>query len=79
MRQVAFLVFILTFIMGHVHAHVTEHPSPETTDFQFIAHHEAPDTKLTSGQGALQFKVLYTRDPFHPGSRRRNRQSTRWI
>ena len=64
MRQVVFLIFVLTFIIGHVHAHVTEHSSTETGNFQFVAHHEAPDMKLTSGQGALKFKVLHTRGHF---------------
>ena len=65
MRQVFYLIVFVTFIIGHAYAHVTEHPSANTEEFQFVAHHEtAPDTKLTSGQGALKFKVLYTRDHF---------------
>ena len=65
MRQVVCLIFAITFItVGSVYAHVTEHHSTETGSFQFVAHHEAPDMKLTSGQGALKFKVLYTRDHF---------------
>ena len=73
MRQVVLLIFVLTFIIvGSLYAHVTEHPSTETGGFQFVAHHEALDMKLTSGQGALKFKVLYTRDHFPPRSRRRN-------
>ncbi len=66
MRRIAFLIFALTFIItgGHVYAHVTEHPPTETGDFQFVAHHEV--SERTSGQGALQFKVLYMRDHFPP-------------
>ena len=68
MRKVIFLFFILTFIVGHTHAHVTEHPAVETDSFQFVAHHETTESGLqtppTSGQGALKFKVLYMRDHF---------------
>ena len=65
MRQAVFLIFVFAFTIGHIYAHVAEHPSVETEGFQFIAHHEStPDTTLTSGQGALKFRVLYTRDHF---------------
>ena len=68
MRKVVFLFFTLTFIIGHASAHVTEHPSAETERFQFVAHHEVAESGLqtapTSGQGALKFKVRYTRDHF---------------
>ena len=73
MKQVVFLIFAVTFIIvGHVCAHVTEYPAAGTGDFQFVAHHEASDMKLTSGQGALKFKVLYMARPFSARSRRRN-------
>ena len=66
MRQVVLLLICaVTFIIGHAYAHVTEHPSVETKGYQFVANHEkTPDTQLTSGQGALKFRVLYTRDHF---------------
>ena len=68
MRQVVFLIFAVTFIIGHTYAHVGEHASTETENFQFVAHHEGTESGLqtppTSGQGALKFKVLYTRDHF---------------
>ena len=68
MRKVVFLFFTLTFVIGHAYAHVTEHPSAETEGFRFVAHHEVAESGLqtlpTSGQGALKFKVLYTRDHF---------------
>ena len=67
MKRVVFLIFAFTYItIGHIYAHVAEHPPTETEGFQFVAHHEAPDMQLTSGQGALKFKVLYTRDHFPP-------------
>ena len=67
MRRIIFLIFAFTFIVvGHIFAHVTEHSPAETGNYQFVAHHEAPDMKLTSGQGVLKFKVLYTRDHFPP-------------
>ncbi len=66
MRQIVFLTFALIFIVGHVHAHLIGHPSTEMDSYQFVAHHEVPDAKLTSGQGALKFRVLYTREHFRP-------------
>ena len=65
MRRIVFLIFAITFIIvGQIYGHVTEHPPTETGDFRFVAHHEV--SELTSGQGALKFKVLYTRDHFPP-------------
>ncbi|MCY4569790.1 MAG: hypothetical protein OXD49_15955, partial [Candidatus Poribacteria bacterium] len=67
MRRIVFLIFAITFIIvGQIYGHVTEHPPTETGDFRFVAHHEASDMKLMSGQGALKFKVLYMRDHFPP-------------
>ena len=54
MRQIVFLTFALIFIIGPVHAHLIGHPSTETDSYQFVAHHEVPDAKLTSGQGATE-------------------------
>ena len=64
MRQIVYLIFAVTLVIGHVYAHVGEHPSTETKGIQFVANHETTDMNLTSGQGALKFKVLYTRDHF---------------
>ena len=65
MRKVVFLIFAVTLIIGHAFAHVIETDVGVTNpSYTFIAHHETPDMTLTSGQGALKFKVLYTRDHF---------------
>lgn len=55
------LVCMVTFAMGNAAAHVDGHRLPENS--QFVAHHETSTPNL-SGQGALKFKVLYTRDHF---------------
>ena len=62
MRRVLFLALAVVFVaIGSIEAHVVE----ETERFTLVAHHEtAPVGDLTSGQGALKFKVLYTRDHF---------------
>ena len=69
-RVVLLLICTVVFIIGYAYAHLTEHTSTQTDigvtnpSYRFIAHHETPDMALTSGQGALKFKVLYTRDHF---------------
>ena len=71
MRQVVLLLMCaVAFMIGPAYAHLTEHASTQTDigvtnpSYTFIAHHESSDMTLTSGQGALKFKVLYTRDHF---------------
>ncbi len=68
------LIFSVTFAIGNAAAHVNEHAPNVGTDFhvrssaehfQFVAHHETA-VQQTSGQGALKFRVLYTREHFPP-------------
>ncbi len=68
MRVSIFLLFAVIFLFStaSIDAHQPERAAAENADVLFAMHHEAPDTERVSGQGALKFKVLYTRDHFPP-------------